>query len=108
MNLAQEIPSVILHQITAWMLEFDRADAIERYKTCNITQRENMKYICEDIRFNTPAYQFDILTQSHSHLRLSMYLPDCNPSKLFTGLHIPESHIVQIRRRCLSCNTIEI
>jgi hypothetical protein len=96
------VPSPVRRIIYGWLDEFNRADMIERYTVARTIFTEPMRFICEDIKTNTPVYTFNILTQSHAHMRLSISLPDCNPTRVRTGLRIPESHIVSWARRSRS------
>ena len=104
MDPGHAMPVAVLQIIKNYVWEFHRADAIERYTKLSAEShiRSCIGQICEDIRHNTPTYQFNILTSRNSNLRLRLFLPDCNPNAMHTGLRIPESHIVSIQRRSLS------
>lgn len=103
------IPDEIQRLIMVWVQELHRADATERFNAIHAEASHSaaMRAICYDIHCNPPTYQFDILTQRRNHLRLSLMLPDCNPSAAQLGLHIPEASIVASRRRVRACRPAE-
>jgi hypothetical protein len=92
-----------------WVWELHRYDATERFTAIHAEEshRVAMRSICYDIRCNPPTYQFDILTQRGSHLRLALMLPDCNPGAAQLGMRIPESSIVASHRRTRACQPAE-
>jgi hypothetical protein len=99
------IPTEIQQLILGWITELHRADAIQRYEMAwsDVARRATAAIICEDIRSNPPTYQFDVLTQRRSHLRLAIMLPDCNPASVQLGRLIPETSMVAFRRRARAC-----
>jgi hypothetical protein len=99
------IPTEIQQIILDWMLELHRADAIQAYEAAwsDSIRRTAVTMICEDIRSNPPTYQFDVLTQRRSHLRLAIVLPDCNPVSVQLGNRIPEASLIAFRRRARAC-----
>lgn len=103
------IPDDIQRLIMNWVWELHRYDATERFTAIHAEEshRAIMRAICYDIRCNQPTYQFDILTQRGSHLRLALMLPDCNPGAVQLGMRIPESSIVASHRRARACQPAE-
>jgi len=98
------ITSPVRRIIHAWMLEFDRAHAIERLEAVRVhpVACAMWKHICEDIQTNVPIYVFDILTHSGTRIRWPLGLRDCDPQKVRTGMRIPESHIAAWSRRAIT------
>lgn len=104
MSAATRIPTTVLRIIYDFMLEFHRADAVERFRMGQ-QLREPMARICDDIRHNPPTYQLDMLTQGHAHMRLRIYLYDCDPHRIQRTMRIPASQLIGIRRCSLACRT---
>ena len=95
------LPEVLHAMILAWVREFNRRDAMDRYPP-PLDHQAAMSHVREDIRMNPPTYLFQVLTVHRAHLQLAIHLPDCNPARVHTGLRIPESHIVAWSRRVLA------
>jgi hypothetical protein len=91
------LPSPLRRLIDVWTLDFERADAQERLAAYQ--DRAPLRRLCEAIRSNQPTYVFEIRTQRGAHIHMPITLPDCDPSRVRTGMRIPESHIVTWRRR---------
>ncbi len=119
-----QLPDILIQNIMDWIWEFHRADAVERFRIGrqNTQLCQNLACVCEDIRHNPPTYQLDILTaatrphyslvpapngtQRGMHMRMRLYLYECNPHQVQADLHLPESHCVSIRRCSLACRTL--
>ena len=95
------LPSPVRRHLEAWTLEFERAEAHVRMEAiwAHEAHRAALRHVCEDIRMNPPTYVFDILTRHGAHIRMPLTLPDCDPYRIRSGLHIPESHISTWHRR---------
>ena len=99
------IPAELQQIILNWVTELHRADAIQAYEAAwsDPVRRAAATIICEDVRSNPPTYQFDVLTQRRSHLRLSIVLQDCNPASVQLGRRIPETSLIACSRRARAC-----
>jgi hypothetical protein len=89
------IPSPIERIIFDWVMEFNRADAMDRTAAFRETYRESMLIICEGIEANFPIYKFTIHTPSSHLLQLNICLPDCDPQKVRS---LPETRVVSFLR----------
>jgi hypothetical protein len=106
--MAQYIPlDIYKYCIYPWLIEFYRYDMIERYNNRHMFC-EQMKYVCEDIRANTPLYVLNILTQTRYNIQMPFTLPNCDPNHVRTDIRIPQSHIVSWYRRSLSTKKTHI
>jgi hypothetical protein len=92
--------AVIQHKIFPWLQEFYRLDMMERVAAARAENR--LRYICEDVRANTPVYVLSILTQSAVNIQIPFTLPNCDPNRIRTENRIPESHISSFYRRSLA------
>jgi hypothetical protein len=92
-----DLPSPVRHIVERWTHEFNRVDMMERFASKNQGNQGNqvlMARLREELHAKPPYYRFTILTQAGARLRITLMLPDCDPSRVRTDQRIPEAHIV--------------
>ena len=100
--LFDALPLEVENIIQKWVVEFHRADAIERYKHHLENYKSYMSVICEDIRLNVPYYTFGILYPNDRCLNISLFACEMNPLKTASEVLRMPTSLITYRRRALS------